>query len=86
MAFAYPHTSTGAIHVGVKVKFKSADGCFRIKATSALLEELGLKGALTFRIVHDLIAPLVFLLLLALTFDFVHDQIALKIFILLGIV
>ena len=75
MAFAYPHASTGAIHVGFKVKFKSADGCFRIEATSALFEELGLKGALTFKIVHDLIAPPVFLL--ALTFDFVHDQIAL---------
>ena len=81
MAFAHPHASTGTIHVGFKVKFKSADGCFRIKATSALLEESGLKGALTFKIVHGLIAPLVFLL--ALTFDFVHDQIAPSVFLLL---
>ena len=64
MAFAYPHASTGTIHVGVQIKFKGAHGCFRIKTTAALFKELGLKGALTFEIVHGLIAPKVFLLLL----------------------
>ena len=84
MAFAYPHVSTGTIHVGVQVKFKGADGCFRIQTPSALLEELSLKGALTFKIVQGLIAPLVFLL--ALTFEFVQDQIAPSVFFFLGIV
>ena len=53
MVFAHPHASTGSIHVGLKVEFKGADGCFRIDATPALFKELGLKGALTFKIVHD---------------------------------
>ena len=71
MAFAYPHASTSTIHVGVQVKFKGAHGCFGIQSPSSLLEELGLKGALTFKIVHGLIAPKVFLLLLESFFFFI---------------